>query len=50
MKKVFILVEGQTEETFVKEVLAPYLFSKDMIIIPVIVYTRRAENEKKSLV
>ncbi len=47
MKKIFILVEGQAEETFIKEVLSPYFFKKDLIIIPVIVYTSRVGNEKK---
>lgn len=47
MKKIFILVEGQAEETFVKEVLNPYLFVKEIYSIPVIVYTSRTENEKK---
>ena len=28
MARLFILVEGETEETFVKELLAPHLYGK----------------------
>ncbi|MBN9391320.1 MAG: DUF4276 family protein [Chloroflexi bacterium] len=48
MKKVFILVEGQAEETFIKEVFNPYLLEKEILIIPIIVYTSRAANQKKA--
>jgi hypothetical protein len=30
MKKVLILVEGQTEEKFIKELLVPYFENKSM--------------------
>ena len=43
MKKVLILVEGQTEETFVKQVLAPYLNGFDIFIIPIIIVTKRVK-------
>jgi hypothetical protein len=44
MKKILILVEGQTEERFVKDVLAPYLRSKDIFCIPTIATTRRVKS------
>ena len=44
MKKVLILVEGQTEETFVKQVLAPYLNRFDIFIIPTIIVTKRVKR------
>jgi hypothetical protein len=40
MPKVFILAEGQTEETFVQAVLSPAL--QPLWLVPVIVKTRRA--------
>ncbi|MCU0686613.1 MAG: DUF4276 family protein [Polyangiaceae bacterium] len=45
MRKVLVLVEGQTEETFVRDVLAPYLlegFSKS--VVPKILVTKRAKS------
>lgn len=47
MKKVFILVEGQAEETFIKEVLSPYLLGKEIILVPIIVYTSKVTDKKK---
>lgn len=47
MKKVLVLCEGQTEETFVNRVLNPHLFSLDIYVIPIIVHTRKADNGKK---
>ncbi len=41
MIKVLILVEGQTEEAFVKNVLSPHLRNHDVHAIPVIVATKR---------
>ncbi|RLC16970.1 MAG: hypothetical protein DRI57_10460 [Deltaproteobacteria bacterium] len=42
--KVNILVEGQTEETFVNSVLAPYLFQYGIFPVPIIVKTNIEEN------
>ena len=39
MKHVHILVEGQTEETFVSEVLAPHLWSINIHVNPVLLNT-----------
>jgi len=33
MKKVFVYVEGQTEETFIRDVLAPHLSQRDLELI-----------------
>jgi hypothetical protein len=41
MAKVLILVEGQTEEAFVKNLLAAHLATKEVIVVPVIVATKR---------
>lgn len=40
MKRVLILVEGQTEETFVREVLAPHLLLLGVALTPRIVVTK----------
>lgn len=44
MTKIFISVEGQTEETFVTEVLKPYFEPQQLYLIPVLVKTRRMPN------
>lgn len=41
MTRVLVLVEGQTEETFVKEVLAPYLAPRNVYLQYTILKTRR---------
>ena len=41
MKRVLILVEGQTEEQFIKTVLAPYLWQYQVIMIPTVITTKR---------
>ncbi len=40
MKRVLISVEGQTEETFVRDVLADYLETLDIYLIPTLVTTK----------
>ena len=40
-KKVLVLVEGQTEEGFVKRVLGPYLTAKEIYLTPTIIKTKR---------
>jgi len=39
-KRALILVEGQTEERFVKQVLAPHLLQADLYLIPTILTTK----------
>lgn len=41
MVKVLILVEGQTEEAFIKNLLAAYLRNRGIVVVPVIVATKR---------
>lgn len=40
-KKVSILVEGQTEEAFVKKILVPFFAAKEIFIYPTIIKTKR---------
>jgi hypothetical protein len=47
MKHVNILVEGQTEETFIKELIAPYLFTFQITIVPIIISTKRIKEGGK---
>jgi hypothetical protein len=44
MKRILILVEGQTEETFVRDVLNPYLTGMEKCLIPTLVVTKRVKN------
>lgn len=44
MKRVLILVEGQTEETFIKEVLCPYFWDKQISLEPTIVTTKQVRS------
>lgn len=44
MRKVHILVEGQTEETFVRELLAPYLLPKDIVAQATLAATKRVKR------
>ena len=39
--KVLALVEGQTEEIFIKRLLAPHLAPKSIYITPILVRTKR---------
>ena len=43
MKKVHVLVEGQTEETFVRDILRPHFESYDIFVISKIVTTKRTK-------
>jgi len=44
MKRVLVLVEGFTEERFVKDVLSPHLEDKEIFTIPKIVTTKRTKQ------
>ena len=44
MKRSLILVEGQTEERFVKQVLQPHLLSLNLHIIPTLLTTKVVKN------
>ncbi|MCP5063170.1 MAG: DUF4276 family protein [Ignavibacteriae bacterium] len=41
MKKIHILVEGQTEENFVNKVLSPYFNPKNIYLFPIIITTKK---------
>ncbi len=43
-KRALILVEGQTEERFVKDVLAPEFYDKGLYIQPTILVTKRVKD------
>jgi hypothetical protein len=45
--QVNILVEGQTEEMFVKEQLQPYFADHDLTFTPIIISTKRQRNGTK---
>ena len=44
MKKVLVLVEGQTEERFVKDVFYPHLHQSGIYLIPKIATTKRVKS------
>jgi hypothetical protein len=44
MKRVLMLVEGQTEETFVKELLASHLWALGVAPIPTLAVTKRVKS------
>ena len=43
-KRVLVLVEGQTEERFVKDVLSPSFWPRDVFLSPTILMTKRVKN------
>lgn len=43
-KRVLILVEGQTEERFVKDVLGPAFFDRNLFFSPTILVTKRVKD------
>lgn len=47
MKKILVLVEGQTEETFVNQVLSPDLVSKGIGLVPKILATKITKQGKQ---
>lgn len=44
MKRVLILVEGQTEERFVKDVLAPAFYGREVFLSPTLLMTKRVKD------
>ncbi|MGD9678701.1 MAG: DUF4276 family protein [Vulcanibacillus sp.] len=46
MKNVYILCEGQTEESFIREVIYPYFLNIDIYIRPIICTTKRTISQK----
>lgn len=46
MKNVYILCEGQTEETFVNEILQPYFSNLNIYVHPIVCTTRQTASKK----
>ena len=46
-KRILILVEGQTEERLVKDLLAPELWLREIYVAPTIVETKRVKDGRK---
>ncbi len=44
MKRVLVLVEGQTEERFVKDVLAPFFEERQLFFQPTLLVTKRVKD------
>lgn len=44
MKRVLVLVEGQTEERFVKDVLSPAFLPIDLVLTPTLLTTRKVKH------
>src|SRR6185436_9487197 len=47
VRRVHVLVEGQTEETFIRDVLAPHLASREVYLTPVLAATKRIKSGLK---
>jgi hypothetical protein len=47
MKRVLILVEGQTEETFIRDILGPHLTNYGIFPTPIIISTKRTKSGNK---
>jgi len=47
VKRLHVLVEGQTEETFVRDVLNPHLLSFEIFVTAVLVSTKRVKSGEK---
>lgn len=46
MKNVYIYCEGQTEETFINEILSPYFLNIGIYVTPIVCTTSRNKNKK----
>jgi len=44
--RLYILCGGQTEDRFVKELLAPYLLPQNIFATPIICETKRSASKK----
>ena len=43
MREILILVEGQTEETFARDILRPHLLPRELVLVPIVVATKRVK-------
>jgi len=46
MKNLYIYCEGQTEESFINEILYPYFLNIGIYVFPIICSTKRSTNKK----
>ncbi|WP_214711495.1 MULTISPECIES: DUF4276 family protein [unclassified Exiguobacterium] len=46
MKRIMILVEGQSEETFVNKVLSPYFYPKNIFLETTIICTKKVKGQR----
>jgi len=46
MKRIYIYCEGQTEESFINNILQPYFFNVGIYVIPIICTTKRTKQGK----
>lgn len=46
MKNVYIYCEGQSEESFIREIIAPYFVNQNIYIRPIICETKRTNVQK----
>ncbi len=46
MKNIYIFCEGQTEESFVNNVLYPYFINNNIFVYPIVFYTKQKGNLK----
>jgi hypothetical protein len=44
LTRAYVLVEGQTEETFVKRVLGPRLAAVEVFLTPILAATKRVKE------
>ncbi len=44
MIRINVFVEGQTEETFVRDVLAPYFFAQQIYLTPILAQTSSSQK------
>lgn len=44
MRRLYVVVEGQTEEAFVNELLAPFYASRDLYLTPILIRTSRGQS------
>jgi len=44
LKKVLVLVEGQTEETFIRDVIYSFFMGKGICLCPVVIKTKRTKS------
>jgi len=44
MKRLYVVVEGQTESEFIKSVVSPYLLQFSIYVTPIVMHTSRSQR------